>query len=292
MKEREPIVAKKKVGIAGVGRIGSALAHRFLEQGDYEVVLYNRTKGKLDELVERGATRVDMPRELAEEGANPVLEVTAHDESAKAVCLGPDGILAGSKRGLLVVMSTLSDKGFNGLAHAADEEGWDIIDAPTTGGPQATKEGKIELLVGGDETVVEEARPVFDVVSSKNIIYLGPRGSGMRFKKILNATRATQAAGFRETKAMIRQASEDGKMDAEVARDTLIRLVGGQMAPRVLQEDTKQGTANFPKDLAIYGVRYAQELKKDASTPLLDKTVEMYETEIAEGRGSEEWTKV
>jgi 2-hydroxy-3-oxopropionate reductase len=166
----------EKVGFIGLGIMGKPMAKNLMEAG-YELVLYNRTLEKAEELAEDGAEVAANPREVA---ANSDIVVTMLPDSpdVRNVVAGEDGVLEGIQEGaLLVDMSTISPVVTEELAAKLGERGASMLDAPVSGGDVGAIEGTLSIMVGGSEEDFERAKPLFDVMG-KTVNHVGPTGAG------------------------------------------------------------------------------------------------------------------
>jgi 2-hydroxy-3-oxopropionate reductase len=166
-----------KVGFIGLGIMGGPMAKNLME-ADHELVLYNRTREKAEELAGDGAAGVAAsPREVAE-GSDIVVTMLPDSPQVREVVTGENGVLEGLKEGALVVdMSTISPVVTEELAGKVKEKGASMLDAPVSGGDVGAIEGTLSIMVGGEEGDFERARPLFDVMG-KTVTHVGPTGAG------------------------------------------------------------------------------------------------------------------
>ncbi len=167
----------EKVGFIGLGIMGGPMAKNLME-ADHELVLYNRTREKAEELAGDGAAGVAAsPREVAE-GSDIVVTMLPDSPQVREVVTGENGVLEGLKEGALVVdMSTISPVVTEELAEKVKEKGASMLDAPVSGGDVGAIEGTLSIMVGGEEGDFERARPLFDVMG-KTVTHVGPTGAG------------------------------------------------------------------------------------------------------------------
>ena len=122
-----------KVGFIGLGIMGKPMARNLMRAG-YELVVYNRSREKADELAEEGATTAASPREVAERG-DVIVTMLPDSPEVREVITGEDGVLEGIGEGsLLVDMSTISPVVTEELAAEVEERGARMLDAPVSGG--------------------------------------------------------------------------------------------------------------------------------------------------------------
>jgi 2-hydroxy-3-oxopropionate reductase len=167
----------EKVGFIGLGIMGKPMATNLMEAG-YELVLYNRTLEKAEELAEDGAAEVAAnPREVAE-NSEIIVTMLPDSPDVRNVVAGEDGVLEGIREGVLVVdMSTISPVVTEELAARVRDRGASMLDAPVSGGDVGAIEGTLSIMVGGSEEDFERARPLFEVMGN-TVTHVGPTGAG------------------------------------------------------------------------------------------------------------------
>ena len=170
----------EKVGFIGLGIMGKPMAKNLMEAG-YELVLYNRSLEKAEELSEDGAEVAANPREVAE-NSEIIVTMLPDSPDVRNVVAGKDGVLEGIEEGsLLVDMSTISPVVTEELAEAVKKKGASMLDAPVSGGDVGAIEGTLSIMVGGDEEDFERAKPLFEVMG-KTVTHVGPSGTGQVVK--------------------------------------------------------------------------------------------------------------
>jgi 2-hydroxy-3-oxopropionate reductase len=171
----------EKVGFVGLGIMGCPMARNLMEAG-HELVLYNRTRQKAEELAkESGAGVADSLKEVAE-SSDVVITMLPGPPEVEEVVAGEEGVLEGIEEGsLLVDMSTSSPVLAREFARLARERGVGMLDAPVSGGDVGAIEGALSIMVGGDEEDFERARPLFEVMGG-TVTHVGPSGAGQVVK--------------------------------------------------------------------------------------------------------------
>jgi 2-hydroxy-3-oxopropionate reductase len=168
------------VAVIGLGIMGGPMAANLVKAG-YDVVGYNRSRDKVDRLVEQGGRGAGSVGEAVRD-ADVIITMLPDSPDVEAVVLGEDGVLAAAKQGaLLVDASTIRPDVSIRLAEAARAKGVRAVDAPVSGGEAGAIEGNLSIMVGGDPADVEAARPVLEAVGS-TIVHVGPAGSGQTVK--------------------------------------------------------------------------------------------------------------
>jgi 3-hydroxyisobutyrate dehydrogenase len=173
-----------KLGVAGIGRMGAAIAERLLKHG-HEVTVWNRTRAKADALAPLGAKVAASPARLAA-AADIVLTILTDANAIAAAYDGPDGLLSGDIRGkLFVEMSTVRPDTERVLAAKVQARGAALIDCPVGGTTGPARDGKLLGFVGGDAADLERVRPALEQLC-RRIEHVGPVGAGASLKLAIN----------------------------------------------------------------------------------------------------------
>jgi 3-hydroxyisobutyrate dehydrogenase-like beta-hydroxyacid dehydrogenase len=195
------------VGIAGLGRMGHPIAANILQAG-FPTVVWNRSRDKATELLERGAFWAEKPGALAQT-ADIVLSSLADPLAVESVYFGPDGLLDRASSGtILVDLSTGSPDLARRIAAAARERGATFLDAPVAGSIKAATDGQLGIMVGGDRAAFERCQAVFSAIG-KAAFYLGESGNGATMKLVSNAILATIVQALAEGVALGEKAGLD-----------------------------------------------------------------------------------
>lgn len=186
----------KKVAVLGLGTMGNGMAQNLLKAG-HTVTVYNRTPAKAEALRAAGARVAATPAEGVRD-ADFVIAMLADDQASRGVWLGNDGALQAARPdAILIDSSTVSPAWVLELAAAAKERGLEFLDAPVTGSRMQAAAGQLSFLVGGSDAAVAEATPVLQAMG-KEIVHVGPVGSGAKLKLINNFLCGVQIASLAE----------------------------------------------------------------------------------------------
>ena len=184
------------VGFVGLGVMGSRMVKRLLEAG-HAVTGYNRTKSKAQWLVDAGMKWADTPRAAAQAGEF-VFSMVTNTEALQAVTTGADGILAGlSANKIYIDMSTVSPSASRELAKQVESKGAQMLDAPVSGSVITLEEGKLSIMVGGNRSALERARPILEGIGPK-VTHVGGNGLAVSMKIATNLSLAVQMLAFSE----------------------------------------------------------------------------------------------
>jgi 3-hydroxyisobutyrate dehydrogenase-like beta-hydroxyacid dehydrogenase len=171
------------IAFLGTGQMGEPMARRLLDSGN-ELVVWNRTPAKADELVAAGAQRAETPAEAVEK-AEVAITMVASPEAVKDVLFGSEGAASRMAEGAtLIEMSTIGREALLAIGSRLST-GIRVLDAPVLGSiPQAT-DGSLQVFVGGDEATFDAHRELLSVFGTPR--YMGPLGAGAAMKLVVNS---------------------------------------------------------------------------------------------------------
>ncbi len=159
----------KRIGIIGVGLLGSAVASRLLK-AKFEVKGYDTRPEQVMALQPQGLIAAGSVADAAAE-ADAVFTILPSLESVKAAILGPGGLLETAPRSTtLIQMSTISPELTRSLAKAALADGLGFLDSPMSGTSAMVEGGDCAIFVAGDPARVDACRPIFDAIAKKNAL--------------------------------------------------------------------------------------------------------------------------
>ena len=169
-----------KIGFIGTGIMGNAMAGHLLDAG-HEIAVYNRTKSKAQNLIDRGAKWCESPGECSRD-RDVIITIVGYPKDVEEVYLGANGILENAREGSFVVdMTTSSPELAQRIFNEARNRKIHALDAPVTGGDTGAKNAALTILVGGDESDFNQLKPIFEILG-KNIVYEGSAGAGQKTK--------------------------------------------------------------------------------------------------------------
>ncbi len=252
------------LGFVGLGVMGGRIAKRLLDAG-HQVTGYNRTASKAQWLVKAGMRLVETPRAAAA-AADVVFSMVADTEALLAVTDGPDGILAGLRKGKVYVdMSTVSPKASRALAVRVRDQGARMLDAPVSGSVVTLEAGHLSVMVGGDRETFDQTRPILQDIGPK-VTYVGRNGQATLMKVATNLNLGAQVLAFSEAVLL----AEKGGIARETALEVLLNsAIASPMlkyrGPFVLEmpEEAWFNVNMMQKDLVL-----AVELGRQLDVPL------------------------
>jgi len=237
------------------------MARRIVE-GGYETTLWARRPASLEPYADTAAKTAGSPAELAA-ASDLVCLCVVGDDDVRQVLYGETGVLAGLTSGAIVAIhSTVHPDTCREVAEKAAAQGVSVIDAPVSGGGPAVEEGKLLVMVGGEDEVVERCRPVFATYADP-IVHLGAVGSG-QVTKILNNLLFTANLGSAMSTLELGES-------LGVPRDRLSEVLnGGSATSKALSSITVfggslEGLAPIAGALLQKDVRHAASIAANAS---------------------------
>ena len=254
----------EKVGFIGLGIMGMPMARNLLKAG-FEVVAYNRTKSKAEQLAKEGAKKADSPGELAME-CPVVITIVSDTPDVEEVILGKDGVIEGIKPGSVVIdMSTISPQATQEIAARLRQKEVHMLDAPVSGGEQGAIKGTLSIMVGGDAEVFERCKPIFEAMG-KNIAHVGSNGMGQTVKLVNQILVAGNLNAVVEGLVF----SQKAGVDLDKAINAIKGGAAGSwqlenLAPRIIKRDFSPG---FMVDLMQKDLRLIMETAAAMKTPL------------------------
>lgn len=165
-----------KVGYIGLGLMGKSMARNILKAG-FTVVVHNRSRSSVSELVAEGAIEAFSAKEVAEK-VDVVFTNLPDSPDVELVTLGKDGVIEGAHPGLIFVdNSTIKPASARKIYQALASVGVAALDAPVSGGDIGARNGTLTIMVGGDADALDKAMPVFNAIG-KTVTLVGEAGAG------------------------------------------------------------------------------------------------------------------
>ena len=227
------------VGWVGLGNMGRPMSLR-LHKAGAQVFVTSRKRAAVEEMMSHGLRGAETPREVAR-NADVVIITVFDAASVRAVLEGKEGILAGVRPGSLMIdMGTTDVAATHEFARIAAARNIAYLDAPVSGGAPGAAAGTLTIMVGGEESHLQRAMPIFSVLG-RHVTHVGPVGAGQATKAanqvIVGLTIAAVAeafelatrAGVDLTKAS--EALQGGFADSRVLREHGLRMITSNYAP-------------------------------------------------------------
>ena len=264
-----------RIGWIGTGIMGKPMCGHVLS-GGYRTSIYNRTKSKAEELINKGAVWCTSPEEVAK-NSDIIFTILGFPEDVREVYFGKEGIFTSLKSGTVLVDMTTTEPSLSiEIYNKAKDKGVYAVDAPVSGGDVGAINAKLSIMVGGDEEIVSSIIPLLKLLGHQ-IVYEGGPGAGQHTKVCNQITVGGVMTGICEALLYSYKAGLDP--------DTMIKTVCAgaastwlmeNLGPRIIDNDFKPGffVEHFIKDL---GIAIAECKRMNLDLPGLNLSMELYE---------------
>jgi len=273
------------VGIAGTGKMGSAMARNLLDR-DYRVSVWNVDRDMMDPLVAAGAAPFESLEGLVA-SVDATIAMLWDDEVAREISLGR--IIPAARAGELVIeLSTLSPQMYETLATAAAQRGVEFLACPVLGSVEGARAGTLTLLPGGTSQAFERGRELLGAMGS-TIKFTGSPAASGHLKLAFNSMLCVNADAIGELLGIMGRAG----VDRTLAIDALVQALERVATKRqqLIERDTQPrfSASALLKDLRLARVA-RQSLHVDA--PLMECALAEFEAAVETGLGSEDYIAV
>jgi 2-hydroxy-3-oxopropionate reductase len=252
------------IGFIGLGIMGRPMAKNLLKAG-HSLVVHNRSRGAVDDLVKAGAKAGTSPRDVASQ-SDVLITMLPNSPDVEEVVLGRDGVIEGARAGMsLLDMSTISPLVSQKIGAALAAKSVQMLDAPVSGGERGAIDAVLSIMVGGDKALFDKVLPIFQAMG-KTITHLGPLGAG-GFTKLANQIIvAVNLTALGEALTLAKKAGLDREL-------TLTALAGGLAGSKCLDQKKPNylaGTYNpgFKVDLHYKDLGLIMESARALGVPL------------------------
>jgi 3-hydroxyisobutyrate dehydrogenase len=277
------------VGVAGLGRMGAAMAARLGEVG-YQVSGWNRSAEKAKPLADAGVKIVKTPAALAA-GADTIITSLTDAAAIDAVYGGRDGLLSAPVDGrLFIEMSTVAPAVEIALAAKVRAKGAAFVECPVGGTVGPARTGKLIGLMGAEEPDAVRARPLLEQLC-RRLEHAGPVGAGAVMKLAINMPLMIYWQALGETLALCRDVSIDPARLMDLFADTsggpnVLKVRGGAIADML--KGGSGGTATFDIDSCRKDLRtmLAEGRARGIAMPLVEHTLACFDEASRAGWGA------
>ncbi|AXH09562.1 2-hydroxy-3-oxopropionate reductase [Malaciobacter halophilus] len=270
-----------KIGFIGLGIMGKPMAKNLLKAG-YELVVTNRSKSSVDELVSAGALGASSAKEVAQ-SCDVIITMLPNSPQVKEVILGKDGVIEGIKaRSIVIDMSSIAPLASQDIAQELAKKDVEFLDAPVSGGEPKAIEGTLSVMVGGKKEVFDKC---YDILLSMagSVVYTGKVGAGNTTKLANQVIVALNIAGMCEALVLATKAGVEPNLVYEAIRGGLAgSTVLDAKAPLIMNREFKPG---FKINLHIKDLQNALDTAHEIGAPvhLTASVMEIMQAMKAEG---------
>lgn len=254
----------KAVGMIGLGAMGRQLAKHLVNAG-YPLVVYDVRAEATEVLVSLGAIAAKSPKALGKQVEIVLLMVNSFSQ-CKDCLLGTDGLLAGMKQGILVVLSTIAPDEVKMLAAFCAEGGIELLDSPVSGGTKGAAEGSLTVMVAGKDAVFADCLPILQSFGSKIVKVGNEIGQGQSVKAVNQLLVGVHMVAMAEAMALGAKSGVDPEIIFDVVKSSSgTSRIFESRVPSVMNRDfsTRSTLSIQLKDIDI-SVRAADSVKAPA----------------------------
>ena len=278
-----------KIGVAGTGRMGTAIVRRLIETG-HEVRVWNRTGDNARAAREAGGTWTPTLGELVND-SQVVISFLLDNAAVERVYLGADGVLAGHAEGRLFIdMSTVSPETHRRIASAMTSRTAGFIECPVSGSIAAAQTGALVGFAGGEASAFARAQPVLAQLC-RRVEHVGPLGAGLRMKLAANLLLLVFWEALGESLLLADVPMTDAARAIELLGDSnigaaILRVRGSQIVAAL--NGTAEGSPAFDVDTMRKDLSYMarEATARGVSLPLAERTLECFDRASREGMGA------
>jgi 3-hydroxyisobutyrate dehydrogenase len=276
---------KETIGFIGLGIMGQGMSRNLLQAG-FTLNVWNRTRSRMDPLIEAGAKGCANPAEVATQ-SDITITCVSDTPDVEAVILGENGVIFGAREGsLLIDMSTISPHTTRTIATALAEKEINMLDAPISGGSEGAANGTLSIMVGGNAAQVERALPALQAMG-KAITHVGDNGAGQTVKLVNQILVVITMLGVSEALLF----AQAGGLDLNKTLDAVKAGAAGSWmlsnrGPQVVERDWRPG---FTIDLQQKDLRLVLEAADQLGVPMLGTgtVFQLYRTLQQQGLGGD-----
>lgn len=265
------MIGTDAIGFVGLGVMGESMCRNLLHKTGLPVRVYDVVDAPVHRLEDEGAVPASIPAEAA---ADVVFCSLPSHVELEEVLLATEGVLAGlaepvdrGRQPILVDLGTSSVEATRRLARTAVEAGVSYCDAPVARTRQAAVDGTLAVMVGGEEEIAEQIRPLLRCIAT-DITYCGPVGNGQIVKQLNNMVLFQNVLAVAEAHAIATFAGVDGGLlfDAlsKGSADSFALRNHGMKA--ILRDEYPLNA--FSTEYALKDIDYALELASTAQVPV------------------------
>ncbi len=253
-----------KIGFIGLGIMGKPMSKNLLRAG-YDLVVMNRSKAPVEDLVAAGATAAERPKEVAEQ-SDVVITMLPNSPHVKEVILGENGIVEGGHPGMVVIdMSSIAPMASREIYGELEKIKVEMLDAPVSGGEPKAIDGTISVMVGGKKELFDKCYDIMMAMAA-SVVYTGTIGAGNTAKLANQVIVALNIAAMSEALVLATKAGVEPDLVYQAIRAGLAgSTVLDAKAPLVMDRKFEPG---FRLELHIKDLANALETAHEIGVPL------------------------
>lgn len=253
-----------KVGYIGLGLMGKSMARNILKAG-FPLVVHNRSRAAMEELVAEGATAAESPKEVAAQ-VDVIFTNLPDSPDVEKVVLGAEGIIEGAHHGLVYVdNSTIKPASARMIAEALKAKKAFALDAPVSGGDIGARNGTLTIMVGGDASALERIMPVL-LTMGKTVTHVGEAGAGQVAKAANQIMVAAQMVAMGELLVFAKKAGVDPRKVVDAIKGGAAQCWTLDVKPPRLFEGNR--SPGFKARMQLKDLRIVMETAQEYNVPI------------------------
>lgn len=284
-----------RIAFLGLGNMGRPMALNLVKAG-HEVIGFDVVPAALEAFAGAGG-RKTATAAAAVSDAEVVVTMLPAGQHVRDAYLAPGGILGAVRKGaLLIDSSTIDVASARDVAKSAGERGFDMVDAPVSGGVGGAAAATLTFMVGGSQSGFERARPILEKMG-KTIVHAGAAGSGQAAKICNNMILAVSMIGVCEGFQLAQKLG----LDTQKLFDISSKSSGGCWAminycpapgPVPAAPSNRDYQAGFTADMMLKDLKLAQQAAQGAGavTPMGAEAAALYQFLVASGLGAKDFS--
>ncbi len=285
------------IGFIGLGNMGAPMAANLVKAG-HQVTGYDIVPAAIAALLAAGGRAAASAAEAVAAG-DVVITMLPAGPQVREVYLGNGGVLGRARNGaLLVDCSTIDVETARAVAAAARAAGFDMVDAPVSGGTAGAAAASLTFMVGGEAAAFARARPVLDAMG-RTIVHTGPAGNGQAVKICNNMMLAISMIGVCEAFTLAHKLG----LTSQTLFDVVSKSTGQSWAltgycpvpgPVPASPANRDYAAGFTAAMMLKDLRLAQQAAGAAAapTPLGGTAAALYQLLVDEGAGGLDFSAI
>jgi 2-hydroxy-3-oxopropionate reductase len=272
-----------KIGYIGLGIMGKSIARNIMKAG-FPIVVNNRSRASVEELVAEGAKAGGSPAEIASQ-VDVIFTNLPDTPDVEKVVLGDNGIITGAHEGLIFIdNSTIKPAAARTIAGELKKKGVQALDAPVSGGDIGARNGTLTIMIGGEASTLNKAVPVFQAMG-KTITHVGDAGAGQVAKAANQIMVAAQMVAMGELLVFSKKSGVDPRKVVDAIKAGAAQCWSLDVKPPRLFDGNRN--PGFKAKMQLKDMRIIQETAREYGIPIPSAEVDtkLFQQMIDAGMG-------
>jgi 2-hydroxy-3-oxopropionate reductase len=253
-----------KIGYIGLGIMGKSIARNIMKAG-FPIIVNNRSRASVDELVAEGAKAGGSPAEIASQ-VDVIFTNLPDTPDVEKVVLGDNGILQGAHEGLIFIdNSTIKPAAARKIAVELKKKGAQALDAPVSGGDIGARNGTLTIMIGGEVSALNKVMPVFQAMG-KTITHVGEAGAGQVAKAANQIMVAAQMVAMGELLVFSKKSGVDPRKVVDAIKAGAAQCWTLDVKPPRLFDGNRN--PGFKAKMQLKDMRIIQETAREYGIPI------------------------